>query len=484
MAAALTLLLALLLPVLIGLAAVALFAGRQGLCRRADFWTLAWAAPGLGMGFSSVLFFLWSLVFYPRFAPGLYIGLEVLVLLGLSAAASASAAVRLPVELAQPGLIETLKQAARKRIFTALLALAFAASAAFFAYRFLAFTAQNPLGGWDAWAIWNYKARFLLEGDPVTWKRVFAPQATHPDYPFLLSGFIARCWVLIGKDRAAVPALTAALFSFSTVGLLTAAVTRLRGLNLGLLAGTLLMSLPVFTWTAASQYADLPLAFYFLAALVCILLYFNENRRSLYLPAAGIAAGFALWTKNEGTSFALAAGITLAAVLFAAPGKWKPLPFYESKSARIRPLLLFAAGLLPALLLYAAFKGWMVPPTDLFNRREPADYLLLAGDPNRWRLIAQAVWDQFLHWGGWRIPFLPALGVFLLAAGPRLPRESRAGVLAAGGILALTYAQYMAIYLITPHDLAWHMQTSIGRLYNQLLPGALLVLMCLIRKED
>jgi hypothetical protein len=43
----------------------------------------------------------------------------------------------------------------------------------------------------------------------------------------------------------------------------------------------------------------------------------------------------------------------------------------------------------------------------------------------------------------------------------------------------------LAVYLITPSDLAWHLGTSLGRLCCQLWPGFLLVaFMVLGRLED
>ena len=45
---------------------------------------------------------------------------------------------------------------------------------------------NNPYGGWDAWAIWNLKARFLFFGiDDGAWAQMFAPEVVwnHPDYP-------------------------------------------------------------------------------------------------------------------------------------------------------------------------------------------------------------------------------------------------------------------------------------------------------------
>jgi hypothetical protein len=62
--------------------------------------------------------------------------------------------------------------------------------------------------------------------------------------------------------------------------------------------------------------------------------------------------------------------------------------------------------------------------------------------------------------------------------------ESRAGLLVAAPALALMAAGYAFIYLITPHDLEWHMRTSLSRLILHLWPSALFVLFLVLPRVD
>ena len=52
---------------------------------------------------------------------------------------------------------------------------------------------NNPQGNWDAWSIWNLRARFLAAGGIVA-HRAWSPllSSTHPEYPLLTSAFVAR----------------------------------------------------------------------------------------------------------------------------------------------------------------------------------------------------------------------------------------------------------------------------------------------------
>ena len=64
-------------------------------------------------------------------------------------------------------------------------------------------TASNPHGGWDGWAIWNLRAKFLA-GPGDSWRNALSPELvrTHPDYPLLVSGFIASNWRAAGSKTS------------------------------------------------------------------------------------------------------------------------------------------------------------------------------------------------------------------------------------------------------------------------------------------
>jgi len=115
--------------------------------------------------------------------------------------------------------------------------------------QFLDSSAASPYGNWDAWSIWNLRAKLLAQPDG-SWKNAFSPLlnqlagggATHGDYPLLLSGFIARCWSLTGSiGDVTVPIAVAGLFALATVGLLIGGLAVLRGWTTGLTAGLILL---------------------------------------------------------------------------------------------------------------------------------------------------------------------------------------------------------------------------------------------------
>jgi len=180
-------------------------------------------------------------------------------------------------------------------------------------HRCLKELATNPQGiGWDAFAIWNLHARFLFRGGEH-WKDGFSSLIPwfHPDYPLFLPGSVAHFWSYLGRETTAVPATLAFAFTFSTVALLFSAVAVLRGRNHGLLAGLMLLGTPSFLRQGVSQYADIPLSFFLLAAIALLVLADRvpESNFSLlvlsgFMAVRGDAAGDFIASRELGSLLA------------------------------------------------------------------------------------------------------------------------------------------------------------------------------------
>src|SRR3989338_5970258 len=83
------------------------------------------------------------------------------------------------------------------------------------------FAQGQPYGQWDAWALWNMKAKFLTTGG-FAWKDAFLKLHWHtqPDYPLLLPMINIWGWVLDAKNFFTAPFVVSVLFAFSCGGLL------------------------------------------------------------------------------------------------------------------------------------------------------------------------------------------------------------------------------------------------------------------------
>ena len=319
-------------------------------------------------------------------------------------------------------------------------------------------TFERPHGGWDAWAIWNLRARFLFRGGEF-WRDAFSPLLSeiHPDYPLLIPGLVARGWTYLGRDAVSYPAVVAVLYTLSTVGMVASAVALLRGSLQGILAGIAVACTPVFLRHGASQYADVPFGYYVLATFALLTLAkAPEDRRVLGL--AGFTAGLACWTKNE--------GVILMGALSAV---WSVHALASSTRAReIRRAGWFLLGALPPLLALAFLKFALVPPNDMRAEFELAAALKRIVEPSRYLQVGAAVAREAvfqLH--------LPLLAGYLLFSGISIRKGERGAVLRLWGSLSLIFAAYFFVYIITSKPLAWHLDTSLSRLMTQLFPSLL-----------
>jgi hypothetical protein len=330
----------------------------------------------------------------------------------------------------------------------------------FAAFEFATQVLDFPHGDWDAWAIWNLHARFLFRGGNQ-WPRVFSSSLawSHPDYPMLVPAAIARLWSYLGSESLVVPALVGMVFTLATVALLVSSLSLLRGRNQGFLAGIILLSTAFFIQQGASEYADVPLGFFMLASVVPFTLK-DCSRETTYSTLAGVMVGFATWTKNEG--LLLMMSVILARFIGATLSRrW---------GAYWKELAAFAGGLVPILLLVLYFKIQLAPPNDIVSSQGFQTTMAKLVDPARYLQIAQAFADGLLAIG-------KDLGVLLviyaLLTGIQVEATLKHAFILNLITLVFMLVGYFLIYVITPNDLVWQLNTSLSRLFLQIWPTVL-----------
>jgi 4-amino-4-deoxy-L-arabinose transferase-like glycosyltransferase len=319
--------------------------------------------------------------------------------------------------------------------------------------------------------IWDLHAKFLTS-QGTTWRAYFSPMLdwSHPDYPLLVPATVAISWILYGQQNPLLPVLVGFIFTYGLVGLFFSALIQNVKYKTAVLSTCLLLCVPTLFFFGAIQYADIPLSFAYLSAIIILISYIQQGMRSeKSLILLGLVVGMAAWTKNEGFCFIIATTLALAL-----------LAFKTSK----KKLLYYAIGLLPIFVLVLIFKYKIAAvPNDLFVKFSIENYLQLIMDPSRYRLILEALGNQFLHGGGGIIGIIPMIIVVTIILG----MNSKIGSLpskTAIGILAFTFIQYLCIYIITPHDLEWHLNYSLDRLILQLLPSAWFVISLSLGREE
>ena len=419
-------------------------------------------ALGFGWGLSSLSYFL-CLSLWGAFQPGLIL-VEVLFVGLLIIWTRRTSSFSFPVF--QGGKGES------RWLFSALLLCGVLGSG----YCFIQQTILLPHGGWDAWAIWNLHARFLARGE-AHWSALFSDRIgwTHPDYPLLLSAAIARCWSYIGEEPLWVPLLVNGCFLAGTVGLLFGGLLWLRGYLVGCFAAVILLGTPSFISQGAMQIADIPLAFFFLATLVLLTLYDSSKEQNAgYLLLAGLMAGCAAWTKNEGLAFVVV--VTVVRGLLATVERG-----WQTGWQSLAP---FLAGVAPIVLVLAWFKLGYAPPNDIVGQ-DSISRLSQIMDVERYGIIAPSFVRSLLflgHLGQWKWLLFPVLLVYLCLVGISVEETQTWSLFSSASIVAIMLVIYFLVYLISPYDLRWHLTTSLDRLIVQLWPSILLLFFLLARQ--
>jgi hypothetical protein len=327
-----------------------------------------------------------------------------------------------------------------------------------------------PAGEWDAWNLWNLRAKFLA-GPGVAWRYAVSPllYGTHPDYPLLLSGFVARVWKAGGVMDAFAPVVTGFVFFAALIALLISAVALLRGAASALLAGLVILSTTSLLVWAPSQYADIPLAFYYLGAVALIFLASpTAGNRALLL--AGLCIGFGAWTKNEGVVFL----VCISAVFFSVT-LWR----VGRKTALIRTALLLA-GAAPGVLLTLWLKFFLAPAVDPLVTQGVSGLARLH-DAGRYLLVAKGFFDNLLNLGSGVTHPLILLAILAIFLRWQIEERYRLPSLIASIGLVSVFVAYCGVLLITPWDLDWQLRSSMDRLLLQIWPSFLLVFFVMLR---
>ena len=397
---------------------------------------------GLGLGISSILYFVSLLI-----APGRLnmLAAQALLLLILVIAIARRERGSGWLRFSQPSL-SRLQWGS-----LAVLPIAFIFSLLAFAN----LSAARPQGSFDAWGIWNRTARFIYR-DPENWQATFSPNLfwlMHADYPLLVPLNVAWSWDVLGFETNRTPSMQSFMFLFGTLAVLFSATALLRTIAQGSLAALVLAGIPSLFFTGYGQIADVPVAYFVLSAGVCIHAGLALDQPRL-LALSGFMAGLAAWTKNEGLAFAPAG---LLAIVIAD----------RKNRTAVRAYL---AGLVIPAAVVLYFKAFLAPASE-FAVGGVTALAAKALDPTRYSIILLALWKQLGTFAGWPVTIFLQLAVYAWLMRRRTPRETVPAARALAALITLQLLGYCAIYLLSPYDLQWHLDTSIGRLVMQLVPA-------------
>jgi len=336
-------------------------------------------------------------------------------------------------------------------------------------------TLAQPLTGWDGLVDWIFKARVFNLAGTVPLSFLHDPEYAiyaHLDYPLFVPLSIAHIYEFIGDQEIVAKGWWSLLAGAAAAGLyfglkeLASQPARLVGL-------VVLIGMPAMMLNGADGlvgYAELPLAVLFLYAALFLYRWLRGTGPGDFCLSA-LFFGLAGFTKNEGLPVAVA-GISLLVLLAFLLRRTNPAPVWQG-------LLLAALVAVPWQIQKTLYNisGDMQPgiPALLENWQERTGTILLnvgyyAANFNLLNLI-------------W--PLLPVLSVAVLIFAPRRWLTTLPLLF----LIAAHLTSTVAAFIITPHDLNWHLGTAADRLVFQpilvgLLAGTIYLSTLLERDEE
>ncbi len=322
---------------------------------------------------------------------------------------------------------------------------------------------QYPHGKWDAWAIWNLRPRVMFRFG-AQWLNAFSESGgwSHLDYPLLLPLTIYRSWVMLGYETVVIPCIVAGLYLFSTIFLIYKVVSILRNTNQGYLAALTMLATIWFLKHSTSQFADVPFAYFICSAIVLFVLkeHYTQNSRGLIL-LAGLFTGCALWTKNEGW------------LLFIVTMLYFILPFIMmTKRDHLKVAIAFGTGVFPFLCITLFFKIKFAPQNDVINTNTLYDMWQSISNISSYLEIGKAFLKEIVTFSYGILFFL---GAYFWLSKADNGFNSELNIKPPLMMLLLMLSGYFFVYVITPHDLQWHIDSSLNRLLLQLWPSTVFI---------
>jgi len=309
---------------------------------------------------------------------------------------------------------------------------------------------ESPLVGWDSWSIWARKAQVLSLHDSL-FGGFFTNQSyafAHLDYPLQYPVWESLHFRAAGTfDIQAVLRHVWLLLVGSIWALAYLLRERVRPV---VWAPILLLALtaPGISGQLRDGYADVPMALFACLGVVALGMWIDRQETGL-LPLVAIMLAAAANTKNEGMATALAVLVVGGAIVLARNLNVKA---YAATSGAV------VVALLPWRIWLAAhgIEGDMpvskgLDPGYLMDRIDRVGPTIAAingqfADPERWLYL---------------LPLATLVVVACLVSG--VGRRVAAFYL---GCFLLVWAVFVWSYWISPHDLEWHLGTSVERVVS------------------
>jgi hypothetical protein len=318
-----------------------------------------------------------------------------------------------------------------------------------------------PTLEWDAFAIWQLKAKVLatvpLYPRPAYFFDVRL-SFSHLRYPLLVPMISAGIHAANNSLREGLGKLPSYLFYIGLGASIYGLVRRRRGRTPAIIAAAFVLTMPVVYRYGGCGTAEMALTAFYAASIICILRW-QEFQRWGDLILAALFSAAMVWTKNEGQPLAL---INALVILILTPN---PL-----RRKNLLAVLAFAG------IVFLLFLPWLLYIRGL--PRSDEDYAArlnphqVAAHLDRVPTIAWVMAKEALAFKDWGIFWILLAALALLHWNHMNSRT----LITLWVLLLLHVLAYFPPYMVTIWTLKPLMVLTIDRLFMHLLPAAALLL--------
>ncbi|TGN06497.1 hypothetical protein [Leptospira ilyithenensis] len=322
----------------------------------------------------------------------------------------------------------------------------------------------EPYGMWDAWAIWNLKAKSItnefLFGNQVNFSNDYWP---HKDYPLGLPLVHSSIAILLGGWSEWISYGIQVLF-FIVIGFVFLLYSQSKKLHY------VYLMFPLLILAMNSQVLAIVSDLCAEMALSCFLtvIYYSlihgpetdlENGSYVGTLNYGLVFAAPLIVKNEGIIY-VGAILFLYSIVCVLSNRFVG----KNEPARIKNLfyLLLPSILIILLLIYWKYKGNQLIPED-FNRGDVRGKLT-------WELILGKL--SFINIYFFTFQFSMMSGIFFIAITLGL-FVKRMGFIIVALHMFIILVIYNFLFIISNKDISWHLHTAYVRIHSSLIAPAI-----------
>jgi ABC-type multidrug transport system fused ATPase/permease subunit len=261
----------------------------------------------------------------------------------------------------------------------------------------------KPVLACDAFCNWSLRAKMFFYEQGLGVGSNYAFGGGQPYYPLNVPLLETWFFSAMGAWDDRTVKIIFALFFISLLGVFYCSVRRFASRSLAIFSTYLVTTLPMLVYHSTIEYSDFPLSVYVTAAFLSLMNYFgSKDKKHLYISA--ILAGIGSWTKSEGLMYMLI--IILLLCLY-------DYINYKKNPSRCLPDVLVYCGL--ALVFKISWQIFNIVNKMPKSVWQTIEYNKIFENLPRIPVIIDNFYKKMFFYGNWEIAWFVFFAVLLMA---------------------------------------------------------------------